>query len=114
MIPARSGTCPSTSRYAQAMSADFSEPVDLIERATRKAGLIWIKVPGDPRAYPAWHHWHDGSAYVLNGGGRVVAADRGAVARRHHRDEHRASQLPRQRRPAKAVGARERPDPIDA
>src|SRR5205809_657649 len=50
------------------MSADFGEPVDLIERATRKAGLIWIKVPGDPRAYPAWHHWHDGSAYVLTGG----------------------------------------------
>jgi hypothetical protein len=50
------------------MSADFGDPVDLIERATRKAGLIWIKVPGDPRAYPAWHHWHDGSAYVLTGG----------------------------------------------
>ena len=39
----------------------------LIAEATKRAGLIWITVPGG-RARPAWHVWRD-AAYVLTGPG---------------------------------------------
>lgn len=39
----------------------------LIAEATKRAGLIWITVPGS-RARPAWHVWRD-AAYVLTGPG---------------------------------------------
>jgi len=39
----------------------------LVEEATKKAGLVWVAVPGE-RAWPAWHHWHDGAAYLVTGG----------------------------------------------
>ena len=39
----------------------------LIAEATKRAGLIWITVPGS-RARPAWHIWRD-AAYVLTGPG---------------------------------------------
>jgi hypothetical protein len=39
----------------------------LIAEATRRAGLIWITVPGRPPR-PAWHVWRD-AAYVLTGPG---------------------------------------------
>jgi hypothetical protein len=39
----------------------------LIEEATKKSGIVWITVPGE-RARAAWHHWHDGAAYVITGG----------------------------------------------
>ena len=35
--------------------------------ATRRAGLIWVELPGD-RPRPLWHLWHDGAAYVVTGG----------------------------------------------
>jgi hypothetical protein len=45
----------------------------LIAEATKRAGLIWITVPGpggarDGRPRPVWHIWRDG-AYVLTGPG---------------------------------------------
>ncbi|MDX6334526.1 MAG: hypothetical protein QOG05_1866 [Streptosporangiaceae bacterium] len=53
-------------------------PLALIAEATKRAGLIWITVPGqggasqdDPgqgRPRPAWHVWRD-AAYVLTGPG---------------------------------------------
>src|SRR5215211_4554150 len=39
----------------------------LVEEATKKTGLVWIAMPGE-RPWPAWHHWHDGAAYVITGG----------------------------------------------
>ena len=39
----------------------------LIAEATKRAGLIWITVPGG-RARPVWHVWRD-AAYVLTGPG---------------------------------------------
>ncbi len=39
----------------------------LIAEATKRAGLIWITVPGG-RARPVWHVWRD-AAYVLTGQG---------------------------------------------
>ena len=39
----------------------------LIAEATKRAGLIWITVPGG-RPRPAWHVWRE-AAYVLTGPG---------------------------------------------
>ncbi|MET7294365.1 hypothetical protein ABZS79_19915 [Streptomyces griseoloalbus] len=39
----------------------------LIEEATKKSGLIWVKGPGVP-ARPLWHVWHEGAACVIGDG----------------------------------------------
>ena len=43
----------------------------LIAEATRRAGVIWLAVPGRERPVPAWHIWRDppGAAYLLTGPG---------------------------------------------
>ena len=40
----------------------------LLAEAAKKSGLLWVDVPGD-RAWPAWHVWLDGAAYVVTGPG---------------------------------------------
>ena len=40
----------------------------LVGEAAAKSGLLWVDVPGD-RAWPAWHEWLDGTAYVVSGPG---------------------------------------------
>ena len=40
----------------------------LLSEAMTKSGLLWVDVPGD-RAWPAWHVWDDGAAYVVSGPG---------------------------------------------
>jgi hypothetical protein len=40
----------------------------LLSEAGKKSGMLWIDVPGD-RAWPAWHVWLDGTAYVVSGPG---------------------------------------------
>ena len=40
----------------------------LLSEAAKKSGLLWIDLPGD-RAWPAWHVWVDGTAYVVTGPG---------------------------------------------
>ena len=40
----------------------------LVGEAMTKSGVIWVEVPGD-RAWPVWHAWADGTAYVVNGPG---------------------------------------------
>ncbi|MFB7107874.1 hypothetical protein [Streptomyces sp. NPDC056291] len=39
----------------------------LVEEATKKSGLIWVKGPGVP-ARALWHVWHDGAACVVGDG----------------------------------------------
>jgi len=41
----------------------------LVAEATKRAGVIWITVPGRDRPFPAWHIWRDppGAAYVVTG-----------------------------------------------
>lgn len=39
----------------------------LVEEATRKSGLIWVKGPGVP-ARALWHVWHEGAACVVGDG----------------------------------------------
>jgi 8-oxo-dGTP diphosphatase len=47
----------------------------LVAEATRRAGVIWLSVPGHARPYPAWHIWHptparpNGAAYLVTGTG---------------------------------------------
>ena len=40
----------------------------LLAEAANKSGLLWVDVPGD-RAWPAWHVWVEGTAYVVSGPG---------------------------------------------
>ena len=39
----------------------------LVEEATKKSGLIWVKGPGLP-ARARWHAWHEGAACVVGDG----------------------------------------------
>jgi hypothetical protein len=39
----------------------------LVEEATKKAGLVWLTVPGQP-AQAVWHIWHEGAVYLVGGG----------------------------------------------
>ncbi|MET7619440.1 hypothetical protein [Streptomyces sp. NPDC005408] len=38
----------------------------LIEEATKKSGLVWVRGGGPARAL--WHVWHDGAAHVVGDG----------------------------------------------
>ena len=40
----------------------------LVAEACRKSALVWLRPEGDERAYPAWHVWRDGAAYVVHEG----------------------------------------------
>ncbi|MEV8597144.1 hypothetical protein [Streptomyces sp. NPDC052012] len=40
----------------------------LIEEATKKSGLIWVRGPGAPAARALWHVWHEGAACVVGDG----------------------------------------------
>src|SRR5919108_2846580 len=40
----------------------------LVAEATKKSGLLWLTLPGQPQPRAAWHLWHDGAAYVVTGG----------------------------------------------
>jgi hypothetical protein len=54
--------------YGNAGTEADSVPVGLVEEATKKAGLVWITVPGSGRGRPAWHVWQQAAVYVLTGG----------------------------------------------
>ena len=58
-------------------------PPAVVEDATRRAGLLWLSVPGQDRPYPAWHIWSGGGAYLVTGPGEQPLpglADAGLVA----------------------------------
>ncbi|GGZ75250.1 hypothetical protein ACFOOM_27505 [Streptomyces echinoruber] len=40
----------------------------LVEEATKKSGLIWVKGPAGGPARPLWHVWHEGAACVVGDG----------------------------------------------
>jgi hypothetical protein len=60
-VPAEPPTEPTVPTAADSSSA-------LLAEAAKKSGLLWIDIPGD-RAWPAWHAWVDGTAYVVTGPG---------------------------------------------
>ncbi|MCB5180821.1 hypothetical protein [Streptomyces antimicrobicus] len=45
---------------------DSTFPLALVEEATKKSGLIWVRGTGPDRAL--WHAWVDGAAHVLGDG----------------------------------------------
>ncbi|QTE00717.1 hypothetical protein [Streptomyces cyanogenus] len=40
----------------------------LIEEASKKSGLIWVRGAGAPAARALWHVWHEGAVCVVGGG----------------------------------------------
>ncbi|MFD8673636.1 hypothetical protein ACFV1A_11200 [Streptomyces seoulensis] len=40
----------------------------LIEEATKKSGLIWVRGADAPAARPLWHVWHEGAALLVGDG----------------------------------------------
>ncbi len=55
----------------------------LIAEGTRRAGVIWLAVPGQNRPVPAWHIWRDppGAAYVATGPGEQPLPGMAGAAR---------------------------------
>lgn len=48
---------------------DATAVAALVEEATKKSGLIWVRPAGPGHhAQAVWHIWQDGSVYVLTGG----------------------------------------------
>ncbi|MEU9763688.1 hypothetical protein [Streptomyces sp. NPDC047985] len=49
-------------------AAAADAPLDraLVEEATKKSGLIWVRGTGPARAL--WHVWHEGAAYLVGDG----------------------------------------------
>ena len=41
---------------------------DLVEEATRRSGLVWVRPEGTADARAVWHAWHDGCAWLVVGG----------------------------------------------
>ena len=41
----------------------------LVEEATRRSAVVWLRPADAERALPAWHVWHAGAALVVTGPG---------------------------------------------
>ncbi|EHM31072.1 MULTISPECIES: hypothetical protein [Streptomyces] len=54
-----------TDAAAPDAAADLLERA-LVEEATKKSGLVWVRGDGPARA--VWHVWHDGAAHLVGGG----------------------------------------------
>ncbi|WP_282796688.1 hypothetical protein [Streptomyces sp. CC224B] len=48
------------------MTADTLLGRALVEEATKKSGLVWVRGAGPDRAL--WHVWHDGAAHLVGDG----------------------------------------------
>ncbi|WP_329220786.1 hypothetical protein OG352_28370 [Streptomyces sp. NBC_01485] len=40
----------------------------LVEEATKKSGLVWVRGAGEPAARALWHVWHEGAACLVGDG----------------------------------------------
>lgn len=40
----------------------------LVEEATKKSGLVWVRSSGAPAARALWHVWHEGAACLVGDG----------------------------------------------
>ena len=74
------GGLPLTSGLAGTLTAwgvlgPVQPPPALVAQATRRAGLVWLTIPGREQPCPAWHIWRTeglpppGAAYVVTGPG---------------------------------------------
>lgn len=61
---------PSEGASEAAAAADGSATqAALLAEAASKSGLVWLRPAGQPRAWPAWHVWHEGAVHVVSGPG---------------------------------------------
>lgn len=60
------GAAPGAPGYPAPMTAAFLDRA-LVEEATKKSGLIWVKGPGGP-VRALWHVWHEGAACLVGDG----------------------------------------------
>lgn len=66
----------------------------LIDEATKKSGLIWVRPGGyGPHSQAVWHVWQDGSAWVLGGGIEQLVPDLGDHAFVTVRSKEKGSRL---------------------
>ncbi|HEX2360988.1 MAG TPA: hypothetical protein VHI11_02830 [Jiangellaceae bacterium] len=47
---------------------DQAQLQTLVAEAMKRTALVWVSFLGSDRAWPVWHVWHEGSAYVVCGG----------------------------------------------
>ncbi|MEU5277214.1 hypothetical protein [Streptomyces asoensis] len=40
----------------------------LVEEATKKSGLVWVRGDGEPAARALWHVWHEGAVCLVGDG----------------------------------------------
>ncbi|MFD9396789.1 hypothetical protein ACFWBB_40455 [Streptomyces sp. NPDC060000] len=40
----------------------------LVEEATKKSGLVWVRGAGEPAARALWHVWHEGAVCLVGDG----------------------------------------------
>ena len=63
----------------------------LVEEATRRSGLVWVRPEGAEQARAVWHAWHDGCAWLVVGGqeqelpGLETASRASVLVRSHER-----------------------------
>jgi len=81
------------------MDADAPEPrtrdiPTLLDEATKKSGLIWVRPTGrGHHAQGVWHVWQDGAAWVLCGGLEQPLPDLGTKAYVTVRSKDKGSRL---------------------
>lgn len=51
------------------MSQPPAADAALLAEAAAKSWVMWLRPAGQPRAWPAWHVWHDGAVLVISGSG---------------------------------------------
>src|SRR3954454_4672407 len=94
-----SGASIAVTRRVSPMDADAPEPrtrdiPTLLDEATKKSGLIWVRPTGHGHhAQGVWHVWQDGAAWVLCGGIEQPLPDLGARAYVTVRSKDKGSRL---------------------
>ena len=59
---------PATDPGAGWQAGGVAGPDPLVEHATRRSGLVWVALDGDPVEHPVWHVWAGGALLLVTGG----------------------------------------------
>ena len=79
---------------AEAPQAQARDLPTLLDEATKKSGLIWVRPTGrGHHAQAVWHVWQDGAAWVLCGGLEQPLPDLGTKAYVTVRSKDKGSRL---------------------
>src|SRR3954464_5814100 len=94
-----SGASVAATRRVSPMTADAPEPrardiATVLDEATKKSGLIWVRPSGHGlHAQGVWHVWQDGSAWVVDSGIEQPVPDLGTRAYVTERSKDKGSRL---------------------